>query len=122
VNETNAADASLALSLAKKTWETTRSSIGGSLSYASDAKTQITASASWNHTLSGLPTAQRNVTLGAANWMVSSVVARRDMLGLGVNLSSQLSDKVAIKLGYSGQLDGKSYVSHSGNFVLSMKF
>jgi outer membrane autotransporter protein len=122
VNETNAADASLALSLAKKTWETARSSIGGSLSYAYDAKTQIAASASWNHTLSGLPTAQRNVTLGAANWMASSVVARRDMLGLGVNLSSQLSDKVAIKLGYTGQFDGEKYVSHSGNLVLSMKF
>lgn len=116
------ADQTLALTLAQKNWDSVRSSLGVLGSLAMGKQTWFEASAAWNHALAGTPTARRDVAMGNAAWSVSSVMSRLDTLGINAGFTSRLSDSVTVKVGYAGLFDGQSYVSHSGNLLLSVKF
>jgi autotransporter-associated beta strand protein len=122
VQEVNAVDQSLALSLPAAKWQTVKSTLGGDVAYSLAEKVEFVVSGAWNHELNKAPTASRLVNLGPASWTVNSVTASGENLNVGANVVLHLSDRVMASIGYQGGFDTNRYSTHRGSFALGFTF
>ena len=110
-----------ALTLPRKSWSTWQSKVGLEAAFGLGAVT-VNARGNWLHTLDGTPTASRLVTLGAANWQVTSVGIKDDVAEFGGGLALAISPRVKLRVDYSGIRDGGNYKADRISGGLSVAF
>lgn len=121
VDETNT-DPNLALSAPTKTMKTWQSKLGVDAGFALIAGISGRVGVNWLHTLDGDATASRRVTLGAANWTVSSVRVKDDLVEFGGGLAAAISPTVKVRVDYTGIRDGSNYKADRFSAGLAVAF
>ena len=112
----------LALKLPEKSWATWQSKAGIEAGFAFGGSVSGHIGANWLHTLEGDATASRAVTLGAANWTVSSVRIKDDVIEVSAGLATALSTTAKVRLDYIGIRDVSSYKADRVSVGLALTF
>lgn len=113
--------APVALSLPHTTRHVTRTKLGAEAAVGL-GPVSLVANGTWSRVVDGNPTMVRRVTLGPAQWNVSSVGMKRDSFEFGAGVQASLGHGTTLRLEYAGVRDSGRYKSDQGFVRLSHAF
>jgi hypothetical protein len=117
----SASNPDFALAVGRAGHASLQTRLGARLELNSD-NLQITTSANWLHELADNPAGHREISLGDADWTVTSVHARRDGFRLGIQGGLRLSGKASLFGGYQYTDHGSGYSYGRANAGVKMAF